>query len=99
VREWPTPKNKHEVRSFLRLCAYYRRFISGLANIAKQLTKLTEHKQSSQWTPEAEVAFQTLKGALCTAPILAYSQPGERFIVDIAASNVEIGGVLSQVQN
>jgi hypothetical protein len=72
VRECPTPKNKHEVRSFLGLCSYYRRFISGFANITKPLTKLTEQKQSFQWTPEPEGAFQTLKGALCTVPILAY---------------------------
>jgi hypothetical protein len=99
VQEWPTPKNKHEVRSFLGLCTYYRRFISGFANIAKPLTKLTEQKQSFQWTPEAEGAFQTLKSALCTAPILAYPRPGKRFIVDTDASNVGIGGVLLQVHN
>jgi hypothetical protein len=98
VREWPTPKDKHEIRSFLGLCTYYRRFISGFANIAKPLTKLTEQKQVFQWTPEVETAFQTLTGALCSAPILAYPQPGERFIVDTDASNFGIG-VLSQMQD
>jgi hypothetical protein len=44
VREWPTPRNKHEVRSFLGLCMYYRRFISSFADIAKPLTRLTEEK-------------------------------------------------------
>jgi hypothetical protein len=48
-----------------------RPFISGFANIAEQLTKLTQQKQFFQWTPEAEGAFQTLKRALFTAPILA----------------------------
>jgi hypothetical protein len=95
VQEWPTPKNKHEIRSFLGLCTYYRRFISGSANIAKPLTKLTGQKQIFQCSSELEAAFKTLKGYLCTAPILAYSQPGERFIVDTDASNVGIGGVLS----
>jgi hypothetical protein len=47
VREWPTPKNKHEIGSFLGLCTYYRRFISSFANIAKPLTRLTEEKQAS----------------------------------------------------
>jgi hypothetical protein len=56
VREWPTPKNKHEIRSFLCLCTYYRRFISGFTNIAKPLTILTEQKQEFQWTPEVEAA-------------------------------------------
>jgi hypothetical protein len=97
VRQWPTPRNWHEIRSFLGMCTYYRRFISGFANIAKPLTKLTEQKQSFQLTSEAEAAFQTLKGALCSAPILAYPQPGVRFIVDTDASNFGIGGVLSLI--
>jgi hypothetical protein len=99
MREWPTPKNKHEVRSFLGLCTYYRQFISGFTSIAKPLTKLTEQKQSFQQTPEVKAAFQMLKGALCAALILVYPQPGERFVVDTDASNVRIGGVLSQVQD
>jgi hypothetical protein len=99
VREWPTLKDKHGIRSFLGLCTYYRRVIPGFANIAKPLTKFTEEKQAFRWTPEVETAFQTLKGALCTAPILAYPQPGERFIVDTDASNFGIGGVLSQMQD
>jgi hypothetical protein len=66
------PKDKHEIRRFLGLCTFYGRFISGFADIAKPLTKLAEQKQSSQWTVEVEAAFQTLKGALCAAPILAY---------------------------
>jgi hypothetical protein len=55
-------------------------------------------KQAFQWTPEVEAAFQTLNSALCAAPILAYPQPGERFIVDTDAS-IGIGGVLSKIQN
>jgi hypothetical protein len=93
VREWLTPKNKHEIRSFLVLCTYYRRFIPGFASIAKPLTKHTEAKQPFQWTSEVKAAFQTLKGALCTAPI----QPGERLILETDASKVGIGGILSQV--
>jgi hypothetical protein len=99
IREWPTPKNKHETRSFLGRCTYYRRFIPGFSTIAKPMTKLTEQKQSFQWTSEVEAAFQKLKQALCTAPILPYPQPGQRFIVGTEASNVGIGGVLSRVQD
>jgi hypothetical protein len=99
MREWPTPKNKHEFRSCLGLCTYYRWFISDFANIAKPLTRLTEEKQAFQWTQEEDDAFQTLKGALCAAPILAYHQPGERFNIDTDASNLGFGGVHSQVQN
>jgi hypothetical protein len=99
VHKWPTPKNKHDTRSFLGLCTYYRRFISGFADIAKPLTKFTEHKRSFQWTSEAQVAFERLKVALCAAPIPAYPKPREEFIVDTDASNCGIGGVLSQVQD
>jgi hypothetical protein len=48
VREWPTPKNKHEIRSFLGIGTYFRLFISGFANIARPLTKLTEENQAFQ---------------------------------------------------
>jgi hypothetical protein len=99
VQEWPTLKNKHEIRSFLGLCTYYRQFIPRFASIAKPLTKLTDQKQPFQWTSEVEAAFKTLKGALCTAPILAYTPPGERFIVITDTSNVGLGGVLFQVQD
>jgi hypothetical protein len=58
-----------------------------------------EEKQAFQWPPEVKASFQTPKEALCTAPILAYPQPGERCIVDTDASNVRIGGVLSQIQD
>jgi hypothetical protein len=46
IREWPTPKNKHKIRSFLGLCTYYRKFTSSFVNIAKSLTKLTEENQA-----------------------------------------------------
>jgi hypothetical protein len=97
VRECPTSKNKHEIRSFLGLCTYYRRFISCFAHTAELLTRLAEEKQSFPWTPKVEAAFQMLKGALCGAPIHAYPQPGERFIFDTYASNIGIEGVVSQV--
>jgi hypothetical protein len=63
------------------------------------LTKFTGESQASQWTPEVEVAFQTLKEILWTALILAYPQPRETFITDTDASNVGIWGVLSQVHD
>jgi hypothetical protein len=99
VREYPTPKNKYEIRSFLCLYNYYRRFNSGFANVAKLLTKLTEKKQAFQSTPEVEAAFQTLKEAFCIAPIVAYPQPTERYVIDTDVRNVGTGGVLSQVQD
>jgi hypothetical protein len=58
------PWNKHEIRSFLGLCTYYRLFISGFADTAKPLTKLAEDEEAFQCTPGVEVAFQSLKDVL-----------------------------------
>jgi hypothetical protein len=60
---------------------------------------LTEERRPFHWSPEAETAFHSLKNALCTTPVLGYSQSGEKFIVDTVASNVGIGGVLSLLQD
>jgi hypothetical protein len=94
-----TLKNKQKIRTFLGLCTYYRWFISSFANIVKPLTKFMEEQQAFQWTPEVEATFQTLKEALCAAPVLAYPQPRDRFTVDTNANNIRVGGVLSQIQN
>jgi hypothetical protein len=99
LREWPTPKDKNEIRRFLGLRTYYWRCISGFGNIVKQMTRLTEEKQAFQRTSEVEATFQTLQGALCAAPFLAYSQPEETFIVNADASNFGIGGILSQIKD
>jgi hypothetical protein len=58
-----TPRNKHEIRSFLGLCTYYRRVISGFVSIAKLLTSLTEEKSAFQWTLEVEAAVLSRKEA------------------------------------
>jgi hypothetical protein len=60
---------------------------------------LTEERRPFHWSPESETAFHCLKDALCTTPVLGYPQSGEKFIVDSDASNVGIGGILSQVQD
>jgi hypothetical protein len=99
VRDWPRPNNLHELRSFIGLCTYYRRFVPGFANVAKSLHELTKKDKAFQWNQEREEAFQELKRRLCTAPVLAYPVPGKTFIVDTDASNDGIGGVLSQEIN
>jgi hypothetical protein len=99
VKIWPRKIEKHQLRSFLGLCTYYRRFTSGFANIAKLLTRVTEEKRNFERPTEAETAFQSLKEILCTSPVLGYPRPGGKFIVDNDTINVGIGAVLSQVQN
>lgn len=98
VKTWPTPKNQTDVRSFLGLASYYRRYITKFSHVAKPLTALTEKNTSFIWTEECENAFTTLKGRLMTAPILAYPKIGQPFILDTDASNYAIGAVLSQEQ-
>ncbi|UYV75940.1 K02A2.6-like [Cordylochernes scorpioides] len=98
VRMGPTPKDLTQLRSFLGLCTYYRRFIPGFSNIARPLHRLTESGRPFVWTPDCQRAMEKLKEMLVAAPILAYPRPGDSFILDKDASNTGIDGVLSQVQ-
>lgn len=97
VRTWPIPKDRRELRSFLGLASYYRRFIKGFANTARSLHQLTEKGRPFLWTDMCDKSFEELKGALCKAPVLRYPKPGQKFILDTDASNHGIGAVLSQV--
>ena len=99
VQNWRVPTNLTDVRSFLGLCSYYRRFIPQFSTTAKPLTKLTEKNQGFKWGTEQEEAWAVLKQKLLTAPILAYPDPQCEFILDTDASAYGIGAVLSQVQN
>ena len=77
--------------------SYYRRFIKGFADIAKVLHKLTEKSAKFLWTNECDIAFQSLKAALMTQPILSYPDMSKPFILDTDASGTTLGAVLSQV--
>ncbi|GFX33571.1 retrovirus-related Pol polyprotein from transposon 412 [Trichonephila clavipes] len=96
VKNWKRPENLRELRSFLGLCTYYRKFVKGFSNIARPLHRLTESKQKFQWTKECEDSFLQLKEALTSSPILIYPQPDKPFILDTDASNESVGAVLSQ---
>ena len=98
VKDWPTPKTARQVKSFLGLASYYRRFINSFSTLAKPLTELTSCKRKFKWTEDCENSFQKLKECLISAPILGYPQEEGEFIVDTDASDVAVGGVLSQVQ-
>ncbi|GJS47727.1 putative reverse transcriptase domain-containing protein [Tanacetum coccineum] len=71
IKDWATPKSATEIRQFLRLAGYYRRFIEGFSKIAKSMTKLTQKNVKFDWGEKKEVAFQLIKQKLCSAPILA----------------------------
>ncbi|KAG1943646.1 hypothetical protein F2P79_015127 [Pimephales promelas] len=96
VQAWPTPKTQTEVRSFVGLASYYRRFIKGFAEIARPLHQLTEKGKRFVWREECQEAFQQLKSRLISAPVLAYPDPKKPFILDTDASDVGVGAVLSQ---
>ena len=99
VEQWSAPTDVHQVRSFLGLCSYYRRFVEGFATIARPLHKLTEKKNPFRWIPECQESFMRLKQALCSRPILCYPTVRQTFVLDTDASGVGIGAVLSQVED
>jgi transposase InsO family protein len=98
VRDWQVPQEVTEVRSFIGLCTYYRRFVAGFSAICKPLYLLTEKSMQWHWGADQQGAFDTMKDKLTSAPILAYPNAHDKFVLDTDASAYGIGGVLSQVQ-
>ncbi|GJS46060.1 putative reverse transcriptase domain-containing protein [Tanacetum coccineum] len=96
VKSWKAPMTPSEVRSFLGLNRYYRRFIENFSKIAKPLTSLTKKNQKYEWSEKQEEAFQTLKDNLCNASILSLPGGVEDFVVYCDASNQGLGYVLMQ---
>ncbi|GJS25222.1 putative reverse transcriptase domain-containing protein [Tanacetum coccineum] len=96
IKDWASPKTPTEIRQFLGLAGYYRRFIEGFSKIAKPMTKLTQKKVKFIWGDKQEAAFQLLKQKLCSAPILALPEVSEDFIVYCDASIKGLGTVLMQ---
>ena len=93
VREWPRPRAVSDVRSFVGLCSYYRRFIPDFATVAKPLICLTEKYRQFKWGRAQEEAWLEMKRRLITAPVLAYPDPDRPFILDTDASDTGIGAV------
>ena len=100
VTTYPTPQNTKEVKQFMGISNYYRRFIPAYAHIAEPLHRLLRKSSKTfQWTEQCEASFNTLKSKLTTPPILAFPRFTDPFIVSTDASNRAIGGVLSQIQD
>lgn len=93
VKNWPVPKTVKDIRSFLGLLSYYRKFVPKFADIARPLHKLTESKAEFLWSSDCQQAFDKLKRALSSCPILSYPNNEELFILDTDASNSGLGAV------
>jgi hypothetical protein len=85
VLEWPIPANVKKLRSFLGLARYYRKFVKNFGVIAKPLTELLKKNTLFIWTQDYEVAFQTLKTALVSAPVLALPNFSRPFCIETDA--------------
>ena len=98
VIRYPQPETKKEIRAFLGLVGYYRRFIPQFATLAVPLTNLTKKKEPDKirWSDECDVAFQALKECLSKEPILQVADPKKLFVLQTDASDLGIGAVLNQ---
>ncbi|GJX67527.1 reverse transcriptase domain-containing protein [Tanacetum coccineum] len=96
VKNWKTPESPTEIRSFLGLAGYYRRFIENFSKIAKPLTLLTQKNKAYVWGDKQDEAFQILKEKLCNAPVLALPDGPDDFVVYCDASKQGFGCVLMQ---
>jgi hypothetical protein len=97
VAEWPQPKNKREVQSFLGFANFYRRFIKDFSHHARPLFDLTQNDQKWKWdTPEA-TAFRKLKEAITSTPVLTTPADNHPFRIEADSSDFATGAVLSQL--
>ena len=99
VAKWSTPTDLKELRQFLGLASYYRRFVKNFSQIAAPLFQLTHKGKHWCWNQECEEAFVTLKSKLTTAPVLIFPSFDQEFILDTDASGNGLGAVLSQQIN
>ncbi|KAI3682050.1 hypothetical protein L2E82_50198 [Cichorium intybus] len=96
VMRWEVPKTPSEIRSFLGLAGYYRRFIQNFSKVAVPLTRLTKKNATFWWGEEQQQAFETLQRKLCEAPVLTLPEGMVDMVVCCDASISELGAVLMQ---
>lgn len=97
VKHWETPTNVKEVERFLGFANYHRGFIAGFAQMAHPLYNITG-KKPFVWGPEQQTAFENLRRALTSPPVLALPTANDQFVLDTDASAEAIGAELCQVQ-
>jgi hypothetical protein len=96
VMDWKPPTSVHQIRSFLGLASYYRRFIPNFSRIAKPMTELLKKGVKFSWDQKCEDAFHTLRDHLTTAPVLAQPDVSKPFDIYCDASGNGLGCVLMQ---
>jgi hypothetical protein len=96
VMDWKPPKSVHQIRSFLGLAGYYRRFIPDFSRIAKPMTELLKKEVKFVWSEACEKAFHTLRQHLTSAPVLVQPDNSKPFEVFCDASGTGLGCVLMQ---
>ena len=100
IVELPVPRNVTEVRAFLGMGNYYRRFVKDFSKVVNSLTQLTNKQKVFDWTEDCQTAFERIKEVLTGPEVMAYpTENGQEFILDTDASDLSIWAVLSQKQN
>jgi len=99
VKDWPEPRDVYEIRLFLGLASYYRRFVPTFAEIVAPLHALTAKNKKFEWTTQCDRAITKLRYGLVSSPILAMPNDTDPFLLDTNACDLSIGAVLSQVKN
>ena len=98
VRDWPAPKSVTDVRAFLGLAGFYRRFVKDFSRIALPMTELTKKSDSAPfvWSATPQAAFDALKDALCSAPVLLIPDPSKPYTLNCDACQYAIGATIQQ---
>lgn len=99
IVDYPVPKTIKEVRRFLGICGWYRRFIVNFSDKSSQISNLLKKSKKFTWTPEADKAFHELKSALISSPILSNPDFSKPFFIQCDASGVAVGGLIYQIIN
>ena len=96
IKDMPVPRSPKEIKQFLGLVGYYRKFIPRFSDVAKPLTRLTRHNTLFQWSGKCDFTFQSLKNALCTKPVLKFPDPQKLYILFTDPSKYAWAGILTQ---
>ncbi|MCP4055480.1 MAG: hypothetical protein GY739_21060, partial [Mesoflavibacter sp.] len=96
VREFPVPVNVHQMRRFIGLASYYRKFVPNFASIIRPMTQLLRKDVKYEWTDIHQKAFTRIRELLCTAPVLHHADPDKPYYIEVDGSRYGLGATLNQ---